>query len=82
MKKIQQFKLGTASIAQKTGSPIIPIAITHNQKFKLIKTTTISFSQPIIVKPTDDIVKVTEELKSDIVAMIDDESPKTLIKSI
>lgn len=82
LKKIQQFKLGTASIAQKTGSPIIPIAITHNQKFKLIKTTTISFSQPIIVKPTDDIVKVTEELKSDIVAMIDDESPKTLIKSI
>ena len=80
-KKILDFKLGTASMAQKTGSAIIPIALTHSKKFKLIKTTTINFGEPMLVKYDDNIVEKTEELKTCIETFIDNETKgRQLIK--
>lgn len=80
-KKIQDFKLGTVSISQKTGSAIVPIAINYEKKFKLFRTTIVSFGSPIIVQPTSDIIKTNELLKDNIVSMIE-ENNKMLVKKI
>lgn len=52
-----QFKLGTVSIAQKTGAPILPIAISYEKKYSLVR-----IGNPIFVKSTDDLIQKNEEL--------------------
>lgn len=72
-KKILSFKLGTASIAQKTGSSIVPIAIVKENNF-----VTVRFDEPIAVGYGDDIVTVTDALQESIITLID--KPKELVK--
>ena len=58
-KKFQnRFKLGTVSIAQKTGSAILPVAINSFGKDTIVR-----FSEPFFVGPTDDLVEVNKQLE-------------------
>ena len=52
------FKLGTVSIAQKTGSPILPISLYYGNK-KYLK-----FGELLFVKPTDDLINANLELEN------------------
>lgn len=52
-----KFKLGTVSIAQKTGAPILPIAISYEEKYSLVR-----IGKPIFVKSVDDLQKKNQEL--------------------
>ena len=72
-KKILQFQLGTASIAQKTGSPIVPIAIVKKNNFVSIR-----FDNPIVVGYENDIETATNMLQENIVTLID--KPQELVK--
>lgn len=51
------FKLGTVSIAQKTGGPILPVALSYGKKYSLVRV-----GAPIIVKPEDDLETVNKQL--------------------
>ena len=77
-KKILKFKLGTASIAQKTGSSIVPVAIVKENKFSILKTSVVCFDKPITVESFDDIEQVTDTLQESIVTMID--KPREFVK--
>ena len=68
-----QFQLGTASIAQKTGSPIVPIAIVKKNNFVSIR-----FDNPIVVGYENDIETATNMLQENIVTLID--KPQELVK--
>ena len=72
-KKILSFKLGTASIAQKTGSSIVPLALVKENNF-----VTIRFDKPITVGYEEDIQAVTDALQENIVTLID--KPRQLVK--
>lgn len=56
-KFLLKFKLGTVSIAQKTGAPILPIAISYEEKYSLVR-----IGKPIFVKSVDDLQKKNQEL--------------------
>ncbi len=77
-KKILKFKLGTASIAQKTGSSIVPVAIVKENKFSILKTSVVCFDKPITAQSFDDIEQVTDTLQESIVTMID--KPREFVK--
>lgn len=72
------FKYGTVSLAQKTGSPIIPISLYYGKK-KYLKV-----GQAIFVKPEDDIVSANKELEDAIsnmtLASINEDNCKRLKK--
>lgn len=56
-KFLLEFKLGTVSIAQKTGAPILPMAISYGKKYSLVRVGT-----PIFVKSDDDLIEKNQEL--------------------
>lgn len=58
------FKLGTVSMAQKTGAPILPVSIYYGKKNNYVK-----FSELFFVYPTDDIVEKNAELENIILTM-------------
>ncbi len=76
--KILKFKLGTASIAQKTGSSIVPVAIVKEKRFLSMKKSVVCFGEPMVVGYSDDIEKVTDALQEEIVTLID--QPHQLVK--
>lgn len=57
------FKLGTVSIAQKTGSAIIPMSLYYGKK-KYLK-----IGKPQFVFPEDDIIKANKDLENTIAKM-------------
>lgn len=59
------FKLGTVSLAQKTGATIVPFAITGDYKFRS-KNLTITFTEPFKVSEHDDILKANRTLENKI----------------
>lgn len=58
------FKLGTVSIAQKTGAPILPVSIYYGEKRNYVK-----FNELFFVYPTDDLVEKNAELEQIILSM-------------
>ena len=58
------FKLGTVSMARKTGAPILPVSIYYGKKRNYVK-----FSELFFVYPTDDIAEKNAELESIILSM-------------
>lgn len=56
-KFLLNFKLGAVSCAQKTGGPILPMALSYGKKYSLVRVGT-----PIIVKPEDDLEVVNQQL--------------------
>ncbi len=72
------FKLGTVSIAQKTGTGIIPVSLYYGNK-KYLKIGEIQF-----VNPEDDLVSANKKLEETISAMtlksIEEDNGKKLIK--
>lgn len=62
-KFIQAFKPGAVSIARTTGKRIVPIAINDNYK-KDDGELCVRFGTPLTIKPTDNVIEKTEELKS------------------
>jgi 1-acyl-sn-glycerol-3-phosphate acyltransferase len=64
-KKIMNpFKLGTVSIAQKTGNSIVPTSINYG-KFR----TVIRFAKPMTIKYNDDLVSANNELENTVLNM-------------
>lgn len=68
------FRLGTVSIAQKTGAPILPVSIYHGKR------SYVKISQVQVIKKTDDLVKANERLERTISSMtlrsMDEDKPK------
>ena len=58
------FKLGTVSIAQKTGAPILPTSIYYGKKYKIVR-----FGEPFIVKPDEDLVEANQKLENIVLNM-------------
>lgn len=58
------FQLGTVSMAQKTGAPILPVSIYYGKKRNYVK-----FDELFFVYPTDDIVEKNIELEQIILGM-------------
>lgn len=57
------FKLGTVAIAQKTGSAIIPMSLYYGKE-KYLK-----ISEPIVIKPEDDIIEANKKLEEIVLKM-------------
>jgi hypothetical protein len=77
--KIKNLKVQTVAMSQKTGAAIIPLAIKHDKKYKLFKTTTVSFGNPIIVNKTDNLKEKEEKLNEEISFLADSQKIKQLI---
>ena len=58
------FKLGTVSIAQKTGAPILPTSIYYGKKYKIVR-----FGEPFIVKPDEDLIEANKKLENTVLNM-------------
>jgi len=65
-RKIEQlpFKLGTVSIAQKTGAPILPTSIYYGRSRNYVK-----FSDLFFVRPMDNLVEKNNQLENIILNM-------------
>lgn len=65
-KKIVQlpFKLGTVSLAQKTGAAILPVSLYHGHKYSYLKIGELQF-----VTPEDDLLEANEKLSQKIKTM-------------
>lgn len=68
--QLLNFKYGAVSIAQKTGAPILPIAIRYGKGFT--ERTMVRIGAPVIIKYEDDVVEKTEFLREKILALLDE----------
>ena len=62
-KILLDFKLGTVAIAQKTGAPILPMALSYG-KYNLVR-----IGIPFIVTPTEDLEEVNKKLYNKILEL-------------
>lgn len=68
-KYLLDFKYGAVDIAQKTGVPLIPFALTDNYKIRS-KDLYVNVGEPVFVKPGDDLTKVNETLRDTIATLL------------
>lgn len=76
--KLLPFQLGAVSIAQNTGKPIIPIAVTDNYKRGEV---CVRAGDKFFVSATDDVVEKTEELQKNVEYLIDENEKFNIEKS-
>lgn len=70
-KQILNFHFGAVSSAQKTGAPLLPIALQYTKKYTLIK-----FGSPIIISATESLEDANDNLQKTIVNMLEENKVK------
>lgn len=70
-KKILKFHFGAVASAQKTGAPLLPIALQYTKKYTLIK-----FGKPLIISAIESLEDANDNLQKTIVNMLDENKLK------
>lgn len=73
-KEILDFKLGAFNIAQKTSSVIIPVTLYKKNEKSIF--TKVIFGEAVLIKPEDDVVKISKEIQQSILKNIRKEKSK------